>query len=582
MDNNKHVPAVFGKTFQIQKSEEADIYLFEGIATVEGTVDKSGERFERGAFSESIGKTVPIQIMHGGIWTIIGTGVISKSGDTIYIKGRLFDDVEAARAIAKSKAAGVQFNLSIGGRRIEYSWVRENDELILSTKKATITEVSFTGEGQQAHPEAVVTKTNNKEDNKVDNLDVVVKMLNTIAEKIEKALTAGEEGAADPAFAKTITQELEGLKKTVEGIKVPEDVVKTAELEGLKTLVSNLEKSMNALQMPKTGGESGVEKSLQDDREAINKFIRDAHGDFRKAGEELEKYGAEYVKTLTTETSSAGYTIPKAMEKEIIKELSDSNPMYTDAKIYEGMAKTLSVPVRVKGTNTAESVAEGSAGNDGTITYTNLELEAGIIQSQVPITDECREDSAFDLSAEISEVVTEDFADTLATRIVKGVVSTTQKFEGFTVNAEVVANAVDTENSGELAHEDLVNLEMAVKKRDRKGAKYYASTQAVTAMKKFRDSASKPFWYESVDKSVPPTYNGYPVEEIAEMDDVAAGKYPVLFANFKEFYAILRRKGMTMEVDRDSKKRVDTVITNARLGGKVRRSSCGKLLKIKA
>lgn len=582
----KPVSAVFGKTLVLQKGDAPadDIYIFEGVASVEGVVDRAGERFERGAFAESIGKTVPIQVMHGGIWTIIGTGVISKTGDTIFIKGKLFDDVEAARAIAKAKDAGVQFNLSIGGRRQEYAWVREDEVSILSTRKATITEVSFTGEGQQAHPDAVVTKTDNKigEDN---DMDAMEKALKELGEKVAGIETSIEKALKDGADAgiEAVKTELAGISKALGELKPTEDVAKATELGALKDVVAAIEKTVNAIQMPKAGEPgSNLEKALADSRAAVTTFVKDGHYDYRKAGETLEKVDEAYVKGLNTDNTSAGYTIPQSLEREIIKEMSDASPLFSDAKVYMSTSKALTVPVRVKGANSAKSVAEGAAGVDGDVTYSALELEAGIIQSQIPITDECREDSAFDLSAEIEEVISEDMSDTLNERIIAGVLSATQKFEGFTVNATVVANAQTSGVTGEFGHDDLVDLEMSVRKRDRKNGKYYASTSAVAVMKKLRDSAGKPYWYESVSKAVPPTYNGYPVEEVAEMDDVAADKYPVLFANFAEFYAVLRRKGLSMEIERDAKKREDTVIANARLGGKVRRASCGKLLKIKA
>src|SRR5574343_577052 len=565
----------FSKSFEVAKANKEDIYLFEGIATVTGEVDKVGERFEHGAFDSEIGKTVVIQVMHSGISTIIGTGTISKQGNQILVKGKLYEEVENAKAIAKAKADGVQFNLSIGGKRQEYTWIRE---------------VSFTGEDQQAHYSAVVTKTEQEEAQMPEGLQEFLKAVGVITEKLdaasasfEKATTAKEAGEVEK-----VKTELSDIKKSITDAmaKIPTDdatYAKSADLDSIKTMVEKLDAAMAAIGTPKAGDGAGVEKSLPEAMAEIEKFVRDAHHEYRKAGEALEAYSAEYKKTLTTDAGSTGYLIPKVLEREIIKELKDSNTFYAEAKVYEASSKSLSVPIKLDRTNSVEGVTEGSGtAADGNLTYGILELECGILQSQIPITDECREDTAFNMAGEIQESVTEDFDTYIGDKIVNGVVSTTQKFEGFTKNATVIANAITSASVGEITHADLVELEMALKPKNRVRGKYFASTSAVKFMKQQLDGNGKPLWYQSVDKASYPTYNGYPVIETEFMDGVAAGKYPVLFADFKEFYAILRRKGITTELERDAKKRIDTVITNARLGGKVRRATMGRLLKIKA
>ena len=54
---------------------------------------------------------------------------------------------------------GVQYNLSIGGKREDWAWEKIDGKEVIVTKKGVINEVSITGESQQAHPAAIVTKT---------------------------------------------------------------------------------------------------------------------------------------------------------------------------------------------------------------------------------------------------------------------------------------------------------------------------------------------------------------------------------------------------------------------------------------
>ena len=129
----------------------------EGIASVYDTIDKDGELIKTGAFDSQIGKTIPIYVMHNGINSTVGTVEISQRASQILVKGELFDN-DLGKTIALAKSKGVQYNLSIGGRRTEYGWEKMGDKEVLITTKGTIREVSIIDEDRQAHQDAIVTK----------------------------------------------------------------------------------------------------------------------------------------------------------------------------------------------------------------------------------------------------------------------------------------------------------------------------------------------------------------------------------------------------------------------------------------
>ena len=83
---------------------------------------------------------------------------IEKSGKKLLIKGELFDN-EMGKTIALAKSKGVQYNLSIGGKREVWDWEKIDGQDIIVTKKGVINEVSITNENIQAHQSAIVTKT---------------------------------------------------------------------------------------------------------------------------------------------------------------------------------------------------------------------------------------------------------------------------------------------------------------------------------------------------------------------------------------------------------------------------------------
>ena len=124
--------------------------------------------------------------MHQGINSTIGTATLEKSGKKLLIKGELFDN-EMGRTIALAKSKGVQYNLSIGGKREDWAWEKIDGQNIIVTKKGVINEVSITGESQQAHPSAIVTKTLNE--NKEETMSEInyVELAKALATEMDKA-----------------------------------------------------------------------------------------------------------------------------------------------------------------------------------------------------------------------------------------------------------------------------------------------------------------------------------------------------------------------------------------------------------
>ena len=180
----------FEKLHKLKMSESTDEKTvdmgIEGIASVYDVVDKDGELIKTGAFDSQIGKTIPIYVMHNGINSTVGTVEISQRGSQILVKGELFDN-DLGKTIALAKSKGVQYNLSIGGRRTEYGWEKLGDKEILVTTKGTIREVSIIDEDRQAHQDAIVTKMKKIEEEQMSVELDYTKLALEIAKNMDKA-----------------------------------------------------------------------------------------------------------------------------------------------------------------------------------------------------------------------------------------------------------------------------------------------------------------------------------------------------------------------------------------------------------
>ena len=176
----------FEKLYKLSTGSTENINKIEGIASEYDVEDKTGEIIKYGAFDKDVGKVIPIQVMHGGVTSTVGTATLSKQGKKLVVDGELFDN-DMGKTIALAKSKGVQYNLSIGGKRIDYGFEKVNGKDVLVTTKGTISEVSITGENQQAHPSAIVTK--NFEEEQMEKIDY-----KELALEIAKAMDLAEDG----------------------------------------------------------------------------------------------------------------------------------------------------------------------------------------------------------------------------------------------------------------------------------------------------------------------------------------------------------------------------------------------------
>ena len=554
MDNN------FEKLYKLSTENKENINIIEGIASEYDTIDKTGEIIRSGAFDSSIGKVIPIQVMHAGVFSTVGTATLEKSGKKLLIKGELFDN-EMGKTIALAKSKGVQYNLSIGGKREVWAWEKIDGQDIIVTKKGVINEVSITGESQQAHPSAIVTKTLNE--NKEETMSEInyVELAKALATEMDKA----ELGKKTNDEMKKMQTEITSLKEEIKKNEGAND-----KLAELTKVLEKMDKTINELSTPGNFGENGLNKSMEAEMENFNKALHNKDLD-----------GAEFAKAMTTTDGAS--LIPQLLTNEIIKDMREYSPFYADSKTYRGKGKSIEIPVRDSWTNTVEAVAEGSGVvTQGKLTYTTLEISVGVIQSEMPVTDEMRDDSAFNIASEIREAVSEDFGAYLSEKILKGVYST-DKFEGITVNTTVTTAALETATALTVVADDLLDLEMKLKKQYRIGAKYYVSSSLYAIMKKFKDEQGQYLWQNPITQGAPATFNGYPVVECPDMDvATTAGKFPCIFANLDKGYALFERIGMETEMDRLASPRIWNTITRMRIGGKVKNPKAIALLKVKA
>lgn len=576
----------FSKSFDlIYNKNDEDPYYFEGIASSYKNIDKAGDQFLDGALDSEIGKTVAILNNHQkNIIEALGYGTLSREGNKILIKGRFIKGINNAETVVVLKNAGVPIALSIGGFASDYSYVRKNNMTVREIKAGTIDEVSICLTGLnpvskilKSEDESVTENTegnigDDKEMTNVENFEKMVEgqvaiaksleiLVNNLKEFQEKSYEKSNEvnkaayEKAEEAFQKQIDE----LNKKNETLLAK---IEKAEKEGI-TLGNNTDKS---------------KLNYTKHMEAISEYIRTGVMN-------------EYLKSeasLTTSKDSGEALIPEETANEIIKGVTEISPFFRDSKTYKTNTNSLKIPVRVETENGVSGEKEGGNTNgpkQKKLKYTYLVLEAGKIATVVRLTQEIIDDSGFDVLAEVADVSKQDFTSQIGDRIFNGVFDeqddqeVENKFEGVYNNTEVTGKAKLSSLIGTFTGEDVESLSSEMQKSYRIGGKYYAGTKAFASLKAMRNGDGTKR-YESRGNTL--IIDNYVCEEEPYMDNIEEGKYPVLFCNPKEFYAIIERKGIGLEKDRKANSDSWDYYSRARLGGKVKKPFAGKLLKIRS
>ena len=537
----------------ILKKDTEEKGIIEGQLVTHSVIDSYGDYFDKTAL-DKVDKDKTYFLLHMHDWSKeIGTLKVyqdEKGNLKFTAKLDLSTDENGnvinrdAQKVYSMMKNGANYEMSVGGflKQREYGKVQtdkgEVDARII--KEIEVVEGSVVLKG--AVPDATVETVkgdNNINKNKGDD---------NMPKNIED-------------FEKGLRQNTEDIKKTNEDL--------AAALKKNRELEDKINKANEELEVMKKGVPS-PEIEEKKETEALQKFLRTGEaGNLRVA------------KAISS--TQVAVLIPSALEREILKEIKENSPFLFNARIYTGKESYRRVPIRNEITPKNQAVKEGIGNTQsGEISYTYIDIKAGKRQVPYPLTDEAREDAFADLVGEIKEAVAEDFGITLSDLTINGTYNETadQFIEGFMTNADVKANAVTSATAGKVTWEDMVKLETGMKKQYRKNAKYYVSLKMYEEMKLWKDTTDRQLW-STIHNGATMVFNGYEVVVDEFLDDIATGKFPAIFCDFKKGYGYYIKNDFEQETNRKVNEGITEIYTRIRIGGKVLRPNAFKPLKVK-
>ena len=549
----------------VLKKDTEEKGIIEGQLITHSVIDSYGDYFDKQAL-DKVNKDKTYFLLHMHEWSKeLGTLKVyqDEKGNLKFTAKLDLSTDENGNAINKDAQKvysmmknGANYEMSVGGFLKQREWGKiqtdkgEVDARII--KEIDVVEGSVVLKG--AVPDATVTtvKGNNINKNKGDDnmsksIEEIEKGINKNTEDIEKA----------------------GQKLT----ELEEKANKIAELEEkLNKSSEEMEKMAGALDEAMRKGMANPETEEKKEKEAFEKFLKTGNRNIEGL-----------VKAPIMTTGVTPILMPSVLSNEILKEMKETSNFLMKGQIKQLKGKSIIVPIRNDITEANEIVKEGSGNTrDGSLAFSQIEISAGTRQVKYPVTDETREDAAFDITNEIKGAISEEFGQTLSLLTLKGVYSTAteQCIEGFLTNADVLAGAVTTATTKKVTADDLIRLETEMKVGYRKNSAFYVSPKLYQEMKMWKDNDGRYLWASILDGATM-RFQGYPVYVEEFLDEIDTGKYPAVFCDFGKGYTYVMKHDFEQEQDRDPDKRITTYFTRIRIGGKVTRPKAFSVLKVK-
>lgn len=241
----------------------------------------------------------------------------------------------------------------------------------------------------------------------------------------------------------------------------------------------------------------------------------------------------------TDDDAAGGYLVPELMDTNLIKNITEISNIRALATVRTIGAKTMSYPKRT-GLVTAYWVGEGETVTASQSTYGKGSITPQKMMIEVEATLEMIQDSAFSVEQLIREDGAEAFNQLEGAAFVEG--NDTDRPRGFMASSEV--GEIVTGSATTINTNSIMKLASEVKTAYKNGSVYGMNRKTMFEVQKLRTGDGVAEWQNgNVAAGIPTTFNGYPVVEIPDMDDVAADAYPIVFGNFREAYTIVDRLG---------------------------------------
>lgn len=369
----------------------------------------------------------------------------------------------------------------------------------------------------------------------------------------------------------------EDFKRTNdEKLKAKADVVTDEKVTRIDASVSELQAAIDAVNAKLSAQALGAGQRELRDAEYSNAFL--AHmrkGDVQAA---LSKGS----------NPDGGYTTPVEWDRTIIDALKVVSPMRRLAQV-----QTISTGGFTRLYND-RAIGSGWVGETAarpqttTPQLTPLGFTLGEIYANPAATQQLLDDSEINIEQWLANEVETEFARQEGIAYMNGdgvnkpfgLLSYTTGGTAAGRHPAGVIPDVTAAGATAVTGDDILNLIYAVPSELLGNSRFLMNRLAQAGLRKLKDGQGNYIWQPSVQAGEPATLFGYPVEEEANMQNVATGTRPIAFGDFRRGYLILDRIGVRVMRDPYTNKPYVHFYTTKRVGGGVQDPTVLRFLKM--
>ena len=374
-----------------------------------------------------------------------------------------------------------------------------------------------------------------------------------------------KKGAADPLLAEKVD-------------KINADI---AQISALKKQLETLETAVAQGQFP-GGGKNELDRVKAQHKDAFAKFFRKgAEGGLR----DLEVQAG----LSTLSDPDGGFLVPEDYEQAIDRVALSVSAMRRLATVRTIGTDTYKKLVNQGGASSGWVGEKGARAETNTPTLTEIAINTKEIYAMPAATQTLLDDSRVDIAGWLADEVSIEFSEQESEAFING--NGVEQPKGIAAyamaaNSSYVWGKVGYITSGNTSLvndlDKLIDLQHALKPVYRNGAAWLMNDATLATIRKMKDGDGNYIWVPGLKDGAPDTLLGKPVEIDDNVDDIAANKYPIFFANFKRAYLIIDRQGVRVLRDPYTSKPYVLFYTTKRVGGGIVMYEAIKALKVSA
>ena len=374
-----------------------------------------------------------------------------------------------------------------------------------------------------------------------------------------------KKGAADPLLTEKVD-------------KINADI---AQIWALKKQLETLETAVAQGQLP-GGGKNELDRVKAQHKDAFAKFFRKgAEGGLR----DLEVQAG----LSTLSDPDGGFLVPEDYEQAIDRVALSVSAMRRLATVRTIGTDTYKKLVNQGGASAGWVGEKGARAETNTPTLTEIAINTKEIYAMPAATQTLLDDSRVDIAGWLADEVSIEFSEQESEAFING--NGVEQPKGIAAyamaaNSSYVWGKVGYITSGNTSLvndlDKLIDLQHALKPVYRNGAAWLMNDATLATIRKMKDGDGNYIWVPGLKDGAPDTLLGKPVEIDDNVDDIAANKYPIFFANFKRAYLIIDRQGVRVLRDPYTSKPYVLFYTTKRVGGGIVMYEAIKALKVSA